>query len=364
MSVSLRQMTVKEPFYIQWHITNTCNLRCQHCYQDDFSKNDDLEWSGLIEVSDHILEAMEAWDRTACIHLTGGEPLLKPEIFPLLEYLNQKTTVEELGLITNGLCIDREMVKRLSPFSKLTKIKVSLDGADAETNDAIRGKGVFEKVLENLSLLKAEQRFEIILMFTLMKGNYRNLLSYLTLFQKLGVDGLILERFIPWGRGRERLGDVLEKEQWADVVKTLSGFFSVETDEQGFFQFQAFNVRQHDGEMELLGAPCVVGVDGLCVMPDGAVFPCRRFPVSMGNLRDNSLKEIWETSELLKVLAKRQNLKGKCGYCDIEECRGCRSLSFSLAGDYLAEDPHCGYQPKASSFEDRTYRKAAEGAEE
>jgi radical SAM protein with 4Fe4S-binding SPASM domain len=339
---------MNEPFYIQWHITNICNLRCQHCYQDDFSRTHDLEWSGLKEVSDTILEAMDAWDRTACIHLTGGEPLLKPEIFPLLDYLSQKTNVGELGLITNGLCIDREMVKRLSSFSKLTKIKVSLDGADAETNDALRGKGVFDQVVENLSLLEAAQRFEIILMFTVMKGNYGNLSSTLALFQKLGVDGLILERFIPWGRGRERLGDVLEKEQWADVIRTLADFFSAETDEQDLISFQAFNVRQRGGEIELLGAPCVVGADGLCVMPDGTVFPCRRFPVSIGNLRDRSLKEIWETSDLLTRLRNKENLKGKCGYCDIEGCRGCRSLALSLTGDYLAEDPHCEYQPKPS----------------
>ena len=354
---------MKQPFYIQWHITNVCNLRCQHCYQDDFSRTHDMGWSCLKEVSDHILEAMKAWNRTACIHLTGGEPLLKPELFRLLGYLGRQTAVEDLGLITNGLRIDREIIKRLSLFPKLTKIKVSLDGADAETNDAIRGKGVFEKVLKNLSLLKTKQRFEITLMFTLMKGNCRNLSSILTLFQELGVDGLILERFIPWGRGRARLGDVLEKEQWADVIKTLSDFFSTETDERDFFPFQAFYVRQHEGEMELLGAPCVVGVDGLCVMPDGTVFPCRRFPVSMGNLRQHSLKEIWETSELLKVLGRRKNLKGKCGYCDIEDCRGCRSLSFSLTGDYLAEDSHCGYQPRSSLFEDRTRSKIAEDTE-
>ena len=98
-------------------------------------------------------------------------------------------------------------------------------------------------------------------------------------------------------------------------------------------------------------------------MPDGTVFPCRRFPVSMGNLRQHSLKEIWETSELLKVLGRRKNLKGKCGYCDIEDCRGCRSLSFSLTGDYLAEDSHCGYQPRSSLFEDRTRSKIAEDTE-
>jgi radical SAM protein with 4Fe4S-binding SPASM domain len=336
----------KEPFYIQWHITNACNLRCRHCYQDDFSNTHDLDWTGLKEITDHILEAIQSWNRTACIHLTGGEPLLKPELYPLLEYLHQQPAIDEVGLITNGLCIDPEIIERLSPFSKLTKIKISLDGADAETNDAIRGKGVFRKVLKNLSLVTSAQRFEIILMFTLMKSNYRNLSSVLTLFQEWNVDGLILERFIPWGRGRARLGEVLEKEQWADVIRTLSDFFSTDTGEKDFLPFQAFNIRQHRGEVELLGAPCVVGADGLCVMPDGTVFPCRRFPVSMGNLRYHSLKEIWETSDLLKSLERKETLKGKCGYCDIESCRGCRSLSFSLTGDYLAEDPHCGYQPK------------------
>ncbi len=112
MKLFLRQTAMKEPFYIQWHMTNTCNLRCQHCYQDDFSRTHDLGWSGLKEVSDTILEAMDAWDRTACIHLTGGEPLLKPELFPLLDYLDQQPAVEELGLITNGLCIDREIVRK------------------------------------------------------------------------------------------------------------------------------------------------------------------------------------------------------------------------------------------------------------
>jgi len=74
---------MKDPFYIQWHITNFCNLRCKHCYQDDFSKKSDLDGAGLKIISDNILAALKTWDRTACIHLTGGEPLLKPELFLL-----------------------------------------------------------------------------------------------------------------------------------------------------------------------------------------------------------------------------------------------------------------------------------------
>lgn len=338
---------MKEQFYIQWHITNDCNLRCQHCYQDDFSRDHDLEWPELRRVCENILETMVTWDRTACIHLTGGEPLLKSELYPLLDYLDRTPAVEELGLITNGLCIDRESVKRLSGFSKLRQIKVSLDGADADVNDSIRRKGVFEKVLKTLSLLTEAKRFEIILMFTVMRKNYKSLSSYLSLFQEIGVNGLILERFIPWGRGREMMGEVLKKEEWHDVVKTFSDIFSAEMDENQLFSFQAFHVRLHHGEMELLGAPCVTGVDGLCIMPEGTVFPCRRFPVSLGNLLNDSLKLIWERSELLAALRHKENLKGKCGRCEIKECRGCRSLALSLTGDYLAEDPHCWYHPKA-----------------
>src|SRR3972149_7146738 len=119
-------MPMNEPFYIQWHITNLCNLRCKHCYQDDFSKNSDLDWPGLKRVSDNLLTTLKGWNQTACIHLTGGEPLLKPELFSLLNDLDQQSMVKELGIITNGLLIDEEIMKKLSSFSKLRGIKISL----------------------------------------------------------------------------------------------------------------------------------------------------------------------------------------------------------------------------------------------
>jgi MoaA/NifB/PqqE/SkfB family radical SAM enzyme len=335
-----------DPFYIQWHITNFCNLRCQHCYQEDFSRADDLDWLGLKTVSDGIIETLGAWARRACIHLTGGEPLLKPEIFPLLEYLDSKPEIEELGLITNGLYLDDDITERLSLVSKLGKIKVSLDGPNAETNDSIRRPGVFDRVVERLAVLCSRKRFEVTLMFTVMKTNYRDLADYLRLLEQMDVDGLILERFVPWGRGRGYQQNVLESSEWNQVVRTLLEFFSAEEESNSFLPFQAFHVRSIDGDMELLGAPCIIGEDGVCVMPDATVFPCRRFPVSVGNLLHDRLGRIWETSAILNALRRKENLKGKCGSCDIAFCRGCRSLALSLSGDYLAEDPHCCYQPK------------------
>jgi radical SAM protein with 4Fe4S-binding SPASM domain len=299
-----------------------------------------LDWSGLKKVSNNILNTIKEWDQTACIHLTGGEPLLKPELFLLLDELNQKPVVEELGIITNGICFDRDMIKKLSSFSKLKKIKISLDGADAEINDAIRQKGAFEKVIKNIPLIKKENSFEIILMFTVMKINYKNIPSLFKLCRDLDINGLIIERFIPLGRGRESLDEVLSKEEWKEMIRMLLDFFSIE-DENSLLPYQAFQISFHGEEPELLGAPCVIGRDGLCIMPEGNVFPCRRFPISIGNLLNDSLKTIWEKSEILEKLGRKENLKGKCGNCEVKECRGCRSLAFALTGDYLSEDPHC-----------------------
>jgi radical SAM protein with 4Fe4S-binding SPASM domain len=333
---------MKETFHIQWHITNLCNLRCQHCYQDDFSREKDLDWTGLKRVADSLLNSIKEWDKMACIHLTGGEPLLKPEWFPLLQYLDQSPVIDELGIITNGLLIDQERVKRLSAFPKLRKIKISLDGANAETNDSIRGMKNFSKVIQNLSWVRDENRFETILMFTVMKRNFRDLPAFFKFSQDLGVNGFIIERFIPWGRGRERRDDVLSKEDWKELIKTLVELFSIE-EKDAFLSYQAFQINLNHEEPELLGAPCVIGKDGLCVMPDGDVLPCRRFPISIGNLLNDSLKTIWEKSELLGRINNKENLKGQCGTCKMADCRGCRSLALALTGDPLEEDPHCWY---------------------
>ncbi len=329
-----------DPFYIQWHITNLCNLRCQHCYQNDFSGEKDLDWEGLKRIADHLTATLKGWGRPACIHLTGGEPLLKPEMFFLLNYLDQSPQIEELGIITNGLLLDGAILRELSSFSKLKKIKISLDGANAETNDSIRGRGVFERTIQSISLTQKDHRFEVILMFTVMKRNVREVIPLLKLSHGLKVKGCIIERFIPWGRGRRRFDEVLEGEEWREMVKKLFNLFSIE-EENSFLPYQAFQVSFHDEEPELLGAPCVIGKEGLCIMPNGEVFPCRRFPISIGNLLQTPFRKIWEESPLLNILRKKENLKGTCGMCPIETCFGCRSLAFALTGDYLAEHPHC-----------------------
>jgi radical SAM protein with 4Fe4S-binding SPASM domain len=237
--------------------------------------------------------------------------------------------------------MDRERMGRLSDFSKLKKIKISLDGADAETNDAIRSRGAFEKVMRNISSAGKEKRFEIIVMFTVMKKNLRNLPSLFKLCRDSGIPGLIIERFIPLGKGRGIMHEVLGREEWKEMIGMLFRFFSIEGDHLSPVPYQAFQISFTGEEPELLGAPCVIGLDGLCIMPEGNVFPCRRLPVSIGNLLQTPLKQIWEASDILEKLRGKEDLKGRCGTCKRGDCRGCRSLAFALTGDYLGEDPHC-----------------------
>jgi radical SAM protein with 4Fe4S-binding SPASM domain len=195
--------------------------------------------------------------------------------------------------------------------------------------------------VEKISLVRERGVFDLNLMFTVMRSNLESLPAFLRLGEELGVDGMIIERFIPWGRGREVRNEVLGKVHWRSMLKALFAYFSMELEEDEIPPYQAYQVDFRGEEPQLLGAPCVLGTEGFCVMPNGDVFPCRRFPMTIGNLRQDSFKNIWRNCAVLNQLRRKENLKGKCGPCKEQNCTGCRSLAFSLTGDYLAEDPHC-----------------------
>jgi len=332
--------TMKQKFHIQWHVTGVCNLRCRHCYQESYSRKTDLKRDELQAVAENIFEALRSWNKSACISLTGGEPLLKLELFDLLKYLGQNPTVNELEIITNGLLIDNINVQELSALKKLKKIKISLDGATAAVNDSIRGKGTFEKITRSISVINKTASFDVVLMFTAMNSNFRNIVNFLELAQSLKVSGLIIERFIPLGKGKELGEEVLSANQWNEMLDILCRLFFIES-RKDLLSYQAFAVDLSKAEPELSGARCVLGSDGLCIMDNGDVFPCRRLPLSLGNLLREKLNLIWSDSEILKKVRQKKSLKGKCRRCKIKHCRGCRSLAYALTGDYLAEDAHC-----------------------
>jgi MoaA/NifB/PqqE/SkfB family radical SAM enzyme len=125
-------------FGFQWHITDRCNLRCTHCYQEDYSGSDELSLDGLKQIADEIIGTLSKWDKRGDIAITGGEPLLKEEMFPLIHYLESADEISSLDILTNGTLINDKILTQIQHLTKLRCVQLSLEGASPESNDAIR----------------------------------------------------------------------------------------------------------------------------------------------------------------------------------------------------------------------------------
>lgn len=324
-------------FGFQWHITNYCNLRCYHCYQDDFSNNSDLKINENEKILLKIAEKLS--DGKITINITGGEPFLYKDIFKLLDAINQIDNIKTFNIITNGLLLNETNVEKLNRIEKLSEIKISLEGGDHESNDKIRGKGVFDKIIMNVENLHRISKKTIILMFTLGSCNYHNLNRMLQLAKCLMVDGVIVERFVPLGKGLLLKNQYLKKDEWFAVVDEIIRFVNLDYNPKELVQYKAFHISFKNSN-ELKGALCNLGAESMALMPNGDVFPCRRFPTKIGNLLEDDFGEILLRLKILKNNII-ENLKGKCRYCLFKGCFGCRALAYALNNDFYSEDPQC-----------------------
>jgi radical SAM protein with 4Fe4S-binding SPASM domain len=100
------------------------------------------------------------------------------------------------------------------------------------------------------------------------------------------------------------------------------------------------------GDMSAMTKGCLAGQSVCFVSHQGDVFPCGYLPVSSGNVKDKPLPAIWRDSPVFAGLRDDSQLEGKCGICEYKKvCMGCRARAFASVGDYLAEEPNCGYVP-------------------
>jgi radical SAM protein with 4Fe4S-binding SPASM domain len=326
-------------FYVQWHILDRCNQRCAHCYQLEFGRSRELGWEGLKATADNMLEAMEAWGAKLDIALTGGEPLLKEELFPLLAYLNASKRIGKLSLITNGTLLPPH-VDDLKALKKFTEVRISVDGATAAVHDGIRGKGAFSRTAHAIEAVK-RAGIPVILMFTVMKRNREEALRLGDLCRETGAEGFILERFVPLGRGLAIRSEVLSGMEFLMLWNRLLDGLGLDASPEELIRYRGIKVLSEGKKRGAYGSECIVGSDGMAVLPDGTLYPCRRLEIPIGNLMSERLTDIWKDSPILKSLQDRSRLKGRCGGCSIEGCIGCRAMTHALTRDYLGEDPHC-----------------------
>ncbi len=329
---------MNDMFYIQWHILDRCNLRCIHCYQEQFTSENELSWEKLKAICDNLISTMCLWNKKLSLALTGGEPFLKQELWQIIEYLSRSEYIDTLKIITNGIFVDRH-ISNITKYPKLKEILVSIDGITQENNDSIRGLGVFNTVVENIRLLKSHN-IPVTIMFTLLNRNLEDAYQLFDFTNTLSVDGYIIERFIPLGQGKKLINEAVPGEELDGLYQYIFNQCQEIYLPYEMIKYRALHIK-FDEEVELYGGECIVGKDGLAILPQGDVLPCRRFNLPIGNLLDAPLSEIWTNSRLLNDLRSKENLKGKCGICKTADCYGCRAMTFALTCDYLAQDPHC-----------------------
>lgn len=334
------ELKLNEEFYFQWHITEKCNLRCKHCYHENYSSANEVSLENLIKVAEKIDTTLKTWDKKGTLSITGGEPFVIPDkLFPLLNYLDSLSSVYHFDILTNGWFIDQGVLDKLKDIDKLRRIQLSLEASSKDLNDFIRSEGSFEKTLNAIRLLK-KNGFHVAVMTTVSTLNKDEIRPLIHLVQEEGVDTFAAERFIPEGRGVDLKEVVLSPEELKNIFSEIYSLAFSQDRIRILLYRPLFALL--NGNDPTVGAMCSAATNALTIMHDGTLYPCRRLPIPLGNVLHDSLYKVWYTSDVLWDIRNTKNLKGKCSDCSmISLCRGCRAMAYATTGDYLAEDPQC-----------------------
>jgi len=353
-----RPFTPGAPFLIVWDITARCNLRCKHCYSTAGRPlPKELSTSEVVSVLNDLAEL-----GVAAIAYSGGEPLLRPDFFEILE------ATRDLGifpaLATNATLINREVAKKLKQVG-VGFVQISLDGASPATHDSFRGvEGAFEKTLEGIKNA-LDQGLFVEVSTTITRFNVNEVDSIIDLCEKLGVNWFMMFNFVPTGRGRfivendlspyereevlHKLWSRLKENPGLPVLSTAPQFARVALQMEGVGEVAVvpthfYNMTLHGrlkGLSEFVGG-CGAGRCYAAIEPEGQIQPCVFFPLTVGNVREIKFSETWDTNPVFWDLRDRDKLKGGCGVCKYKYvCGGCRARAYGYFGDYLAPDPGC-----------------------
>ena len=289
-------------------------------------------------MADRVVEGLDG--RSPSVSLTGGEPLLVAGLFELVEHLS--SSFEDVALITSGTVTDDRILGRIRDAAVLTTVKVSLESADPAVHDRIRGEGSFARVRAGIERLLGTGK-AVVAMVTLSRPNLGSLDRTLRWAEATGLAGVVVERFVPLGRGRAMAAAALGAGEWAAAVETVLRAAGLEAEPEGLAPFSAFWLSTDPDEPERLrGARCNLGDESMALMPDGTVYPCRRLPLPQGNVLAEPFEAILGRLARWSPDAVRPRLRSEpCARCAVEGCAGCRAAALALRGDPLGGDPFC-----------------------
>lgn len=334
---------VPESMLLQWHITERCNLRCDHCYQEDITPPDP-SWDELLSV----LEQLKSFIRychekrggtrfRAHVTVTGGEPFVRDDFMSLLELMAAERKLFSFAVLTNGTMITPSIVKTLR-LLKPGFVQISIDGTQ-ETHDRIRGAGSYKQAVEGLKLL-VDGLIPTHISFTAHNDNFREFPHVAQLGRRLGVDRVWADRMVPCGRGSEGEYKLLTPDETVEFFGLMK-----KEHKRGWFRRSPVSLHRSLQFTAGSGRPyrCTAGDTLVTVLPNGDVCPCRRMPLVVGNLFRERLEHIYATSSLFRDLRDRDRISRGCEGCFYARtCSGgSRCLACAVHGDPFHADPGC-----------------------
>jgi heme b synthase len=344
------------PKWIAWEITRRCNLKCIHC-----RSSSEIEVKGHPDFSTEeafrIIDDITSYTKPVVV-LSGGEPLVRRDVFEIAKYGTDKGL--RMCLATNGTLVTDEICEKIRD-SGIKIVSLSLDGSEEAIHDNFRNQeGAFSGTINAARLFK-KRGIEFIINSSFTKRNRDEIPKVYKLAKELGATAWYMFMIVPTGRGEELINELISKDDYEEI---LEWHYQMEKDEKDmlvrptcaphYYRIVLQKSKEEGTKFERRtlkfstgGAKgCIAGQLIALIDVDGNVLPCSYFPKPAGNIKEQSFKDIWGNSVLFKELRDFKKYKGKCGSCEyVTVCGGCRARAYSVYGDYLEEEPFCGYIP-------------------
>ena len=331
---------------VSWNTTNACNMNCPHCYRDaGKAAPNELTTSEAKTMLQQISAAGDNYKHAPKIMIfSGGEPLLREDIFELVEYAASQGLRPVFG--TNGILLTSDVVKKLKE-SGAAAMGISLDSIDPEKHDSFRGvPDGFNKTVEGMkNCREMGLRFQI--HTTVMDWNYDEIEKITDLAVELGASAHHIFFLVPTGRGASLAAGIMKAKKYEHILERIverQKDIPIELKPTCAPQFMRI-AKQKNVEMRFTRG-CIAGISYCLIGPTGNVQPCAYMDMNLGNVRETPFTEIWQNSPVFDEL-RTMDYSGKCGICDYKDvCGGCRArTAYYHKGDYMASEPWCAYRP-------------------
>lgn len=329
------------PIAVDLAITGRCNLRCKHCNTADTWKTDDeLSFDEIVSLLDSLKD-----EKIFRLNVFGGEPFFYPEIIEFIRLLDKYPF--RVAFLTNGTLIDRTIILELKKMRFLETVQVSIDGSSSSVHDWQRGEGSFEKAQRGLKLL-IDSALPVKIKAIINSENHTDMENMVKMAAGIGLKGMDFGDAVECGSASVHSSSMrFDGRTHRSIMETM---FELKRKYREFFfggtLAQKTEMLTHfyengpgKGERGTFST-CPAGQNMLSIRSDGKVVPCSAFwTLICGDLRKESIKNIWENSKVLndiRALAEvpLTDYGENCGNCDyLSYCNGgCRAGAYYSSG--------------------------------